>query len=394
MNARNNHSICAMCGVCLILTALAPRVFAQYAIYTNKTGWFDPDGSRNARFSVVEAAACAAGDGGVVYIGAGTYREAMTIDWPVTLRAEGGMVTLGTTLPAPSSLRVISYNTHLFGDAVPSENCADDERATYFATHAGYQNWTEQTDVLALQEVWDNDYEAEISGDSGYYDKFYGKNKNGATQHSGLLMLTRQQMYNKVQTSYSDKEGWDWFANKGFLQATIYKDGYYIGIFNTHTQADEYVETRRKQMLQLANAVKTYRANNPTHPVIVLGDFNVIGESGEYHGNMSDTMGGTGATRDGMINYFCTDDLYACTSCADNEFRQHFDSDTDEFWRLDYALYAPSEDGRVELIPTGYSVEKWKVPDGEPDVECGDTVTDEISDHFGVLMEFDIHSVF
>ncbi|MCG3132709.1 MAG: hypothetical protein FLDDKLPJ_03575 [Phycisphaerae bacterium] len=390
MNAhRSKKLLNAACPAMLLISTLPAA--AQSVMYTNKSGWFDPDGTRSRRFSVIEAAACAAGDGGIVRMNAGTYREAMRIDWALRMEAENGRVTIGSTLPT-TKLRVISYNTHLWGDALIGENCADDERAGYFGTLAHHENTVEQTDVLGMQEIWDDDYAYQIQGDSNYSYRFFGNTHDGAIQHSGLLLLSRHELFNTAQTGYDDKEGWDWFANKGFIQATINKDGYWIGVFNTHTQADDYEDTRRKQLEQLADAIRDYRNANPTHPVLVMGDFNVIGESSEYHGNMSDAMGGRGAQRDGMMNVYCTDDLYACTSCGDNEFRQHFDSDTDEFWRLDYILYSPSRDGRVDIVPTRYEVLKWQVPDGEPDVECGDTVTREISDHYGVLMEFDLHS--
>lgn len=376
-------------GGMMVLGATVPAS-AQYVIYTNKKGWFNPDGTSSRRFSVIEAAACAAGDGGVVRMNAGTYREAMRIDWGLRMEAQDGMVTIGSTLPR-TKLRVITYNAHLWGDALIGENCDDDDRAGYFGTLAYHENAVEQTDLLGMQEIWDDDYAYQIQSDSNYSYRFFGKEHDGATQHSGLLLLSRHELYNTDQTSFDDKAGFDWFANKGFIQATIYKDGYAIGVFNTHTQADDYEDIRRKQMEQLAGAIRDYRGANPTHPVIVMGDFNVIGETSEYSGNMSDAMGGIGAQRDGMMNFYCTDDLYACTSCGDNEFRQHFDSDTEEFWRLDYILYSPSVDGRVDIVPTRYEVLKWQVPEGEPDVECGDTVTREVSDHYGVLMEFDLH---
>src|SRR5215467_11437487 len=71
----------------------------------------------------------------------------------------------------------------------------------------------------------------------------------------------------------------DCLASKGFMGVTVSKDGFSIRVYTTHTQASnnsDAVRARESQIAQLADSINSYRATHPSHPVIVMGDFNVI----------------------------------------------------------------------------------------------------------------------
>jgi hypothetical protein len=127
--------------------------------YVNTIGHASPDLNDLLKpFHMIEAAACALPDGGVIDVQSGNYREpGLVIDQPVTVTAHGGVAVLGVLPAASTTFRVASYNTHLFGDnLVPTfggEIWEDDERAVdigdWFAEHEpGF-------DLVGFQELWD-----------------------------------------------------------------------------------------------------------------------------------------------------------------------------------------------------------------------------------------------
>src|SRR5690242_1599278 len=103
-------------------TMLAPALLlaaagaAQAQLYVNKPGSFDPSGLASQPFSSIRGAACIITSGATMAIGPGTYREAVTISEPMTLSATGLPVTIGQMTAQSTSLRIVTYNTHLFGN--------------------------------------------------------------------------------------------------------------------------------------------------------------------------------------------------------------------------------------------------------------------------------------
>lgn len=304
-----------------------------------------------------------------------------------------GLVEISPVAAARTTFSAVSYNTHLFGDSAAGlKQWMDDERAAYIGDVLAAEN----PDIVGLNEVWDGDHLDDMLNGSWFF-WLYGDANGPHPSHSGLLMMSDLPLFNPAQVNYPDGVGWDFFANKGFLRATVIKDGFGIGVFVTHTQAgngDSEVSKRLDQLAQLSAAISAYRIQNPTHVVIAMGDLNVDGLTGmgsEYITNMRPVFNVPGIVqaRDTAPNTPFAPDADLCTSCHDNELHEYFDgggSDT----RLDYFLYCDSFDGLTRVIPRVYERRRYQIPAQFPPLSHDGLTTRTLSDHDGLYGEFEL----
>src|SRR5262249_13450571 len=154
----------------------------------------------------------------------------------------------------------------------------------------------EGADVVGLQEVWDVALAAAIIQRAGYPYYFYDNRREDIYDvlNSGLLLLSKHPISNVTETFYIDEvsptgcgvlnpvcpllhplDPWkcvticksylDAWASKGFVQATVIKDGFQLGIFITHTQAEHHSDAkqaRRRQLEQLGSQIWKYHVEN------------------------------------------------------------------------------------------------------------------------------------
>jgi endonuclease/exonuclease/phosphatase family metal-dependent hydrolase len=381
-----------MIAPALLLLVSAGAAEAQ--VFVNKPGFFDPSGAASQPFSSIHGAACSMSAPGTMAIGPGIYQEAVTLSEPMVLQATGLPVTIGQMSLQGTSLRVISYNCHLFGhEEIPGiPRWLDTARAPYIGNVIN----DDGADIVALEEVWEPDFFNTIAAFSGYPHGFYAGNIGAFPRvlNSGLAVYSPYPIQNPVQFEYDTVNGssFDSLATKGFTQSTITKDGFSIGFFSTHTQsgnAGNDISARAAQLNQLAVAVLIYRSLHPTHPVIIVGDFNVEGETVEHFITMRNAMWGTAHTRDGLRNLPCTSESW-CTSCQSNQLNHYFNPDSQDT-RLDYVLYADSQDGTVEIVPRRYERMEFQIPTGFPALSHDGLTTRDLSDHYGVMMDFELH---
>ncbi|MCC7389301.1 MAG: endonuclease/exonuclease/phosphatase family protein [Phycisphaerales bacterium] len=386
----HNMRAAGMIGMIGAISAIAGSAAAQ--INVSKTGVFDPDGTLSNPFSVVHAALCAAPNNADLRINGGIYRETGAFTQPASLTGANGEVVIGQLGAQRTTLSVLTYNTHLFGDQLlGAETYMDAERTGYI----GEVLATEQADIVGLQECWDSELWIPLLIRLSFegYTGFYGDQRDDDLDvlHSGLAIHAKGVLQHTQQGFFGSERGEDAFASKGFLSATIEKDGFRIAVFNTHTQAGDgeaNEEVRFEQMLQLGFTVQGWRFANPSDVVIVMGDFNVPGETGEYSAFMAGAMAVSG-TREGGPNFHCSADSFACTSCAENELKQYFGGSGSK--RLDYILYAPSFDGSVDIVPVALERREYQVPAGEPDLCDNGWCIRDLSDHYGLLMQFELN---
>ncbi|MFA6045191.1 MAG: endonuclease/exonuclease/phosphatase family protein, partial [Phycisphaerales bacterium] len=181
-------------------------------------------------------------------------------------------------------------------------------------------------------------------------------------------------------------------------QQTVTKGNFPIGVFITHTQSGDSsgdASTRASQFSQLSVSINLYRALNPTHPIIVMGDFNASDSSAEYTSNMLSSLGNIAHTGDVAVNRTVNSDGTQCTTCANNVIRQAFGGSGNS--RIDYILYGYSADGHVRLIPKRYDVRTPRAANAisgagwDPESFSDFTLTTTLlSDHEAIYAEFDL----
>ncbi|MFO1499874.1 MAG: endonuclease/exonuclease/phosphatase family protein, partial [Verrucomicrobiota bacterium] len=372
-------------------------------------------------------------EGGTVSISPGVYRETVVLDTSATLVAPSGGVVIGdltTGIATTSSFQLLTWNTHLFGDTLLAPTWKDAERAEqigdYLARHFS------ELDLVSLCEVWDEDFfvgdwSGAIQPRSGYSNwMMYTEIQTGTVPcissvpiiggvfdeaagivslprfiHSGLALLAKHPLDDQHRVHYEACEGKcpgksespDCLASKGFMAATVVKDGFRIRIYDTHTQAgyaSDYIEARQKQVAQLAGDIAAFRSGHPDHVILVMGDMNVIGEDPAGH-NTSDynflrdqfgALGGRDAARHAANVSIYNDFSLGHTLTSANALALHFDPPHDE--RLDYIWYFASLDGKSTLYPL--HVERL-MPRGRS-LEGDNLRTEELSDHYPITANF------
>lgn len=412
-------------SILLVIGSLTAN--AQDVIYVTKSGIPDPDGSASKPYHVVESgiARTLTSSATTVKIGPGKYYETFTVGTPVTLEANGGVVTIGKLdYQASTMLEIITVNIHIAGDTI-MPSWADCLRAGGIADFI--KALVTKPDLVAFQELWDDDFfkggdcdgleeilngqrPVEILRDSEYPYGRHGKRVFAGLGlgNSGLAIMSEYPLSGWKQKEWT-REGGDRAMAKGFIRSTITKDGFSIGLFNLHTKAEDDImdhNIRWQQLRQLVRAVNNYRDNHPDHVVFVMGDFNIKGESCEYYESLIGWMAsanGKDADRNSpgfIVDSNHRDHRKQWTSDDSNLLSFYFDSV--ENGRLDYIFYIPSLDGSIEVLPTGVDVLPFRGQDylvctsriidplGAPWCVVPYTyrVTNESSDHWSVRGQF------
>ncbi len=403
----------------LSLILLSSISKAQSEIHVDRNGSAVPDSSATRPYQLLKAGVCRGWSNGKIVIRPGVYNETLTIKDPMTLRASGPAI-IGQVAGKPNTkLRILSYNTHLFGDegAGLFPRFADRARAAYIADMVRLEN----ADVVGLQEVWDEELADAIVQRAGYPYHYYNNDHHEVDDflNSGLLLLSKYPLVNPSLTFYQDEVSisdcevldpfclfknptnplkclpdprkcipyLDGFSSKGFLQATVFKDGFQIGIFVTHTQAEHHnkgVDARRKQLEQLGSRIRQYQMGNPGAEVIMMGDLNVIAGSEDYFNSLLLHTG----LRDIFSNLAPCPDISLDQATCDykrNDLARHFDNtafDCDNK-RLDYVLYSHGK--AFDVLPVKQEVRRYQAETSDD----GKTMRD-LSDHYGVAAELSL----
>jgi hypothetical protein len=380
----------ALAACALLITSTA---VAQDDVYVTKAGSPAPTGTLSDPYQLVEAGIVRTmtSPASTVQIAAGKYYETFTTDTPCILKATGGTVTIGKLdYQASTTLEIITLNTHLAGDQWFMPSWQDYERADDIADFFGGPNPT--PDVVGFQEIWDEDLFFGGDGANGIRPRsgyLYGDHgDDGWPANSGCALMSKFPLADFVQVEWGDCSGVDCGANKGWVQATIVKDGFSIGMFNLHADADadeDDVEARFNQMVQLKNAVNSYRTAHPSHVGFVMGDFNIYGEETEYSATLTPQVGIGAGGRDADRNApgFVFGSSEQWTVCDCNPLAMYFDDETVS-GRLDYIFYFPSLDGSVEVIPMSVEV----LPFIGRTLTEDDLTTSQSSDHWSVYGQF------
>lgn len=370
----------------LLITSLT---VAQSVIYVNQTGAAAPTGTSAKPYHLIEAGVCKAEFNQTILIRAGNYNERLLINRHVRLNASGGNVVIGRVANKPqTTLKVLTYNTHLFGDEALNRapQFVDKRRARLFAKKIR----NEDAEVIGLTEVWDEELAALLmrSVRDAFPFSYYSNEHHEYNDilNSGLLLLSRIPLSNEALYFYTVESGGDAWASKGFINATVEKDGFEFGIFLTHTQAwngPDAVTAREKQLRQLRATISNYRLFHPNAEIIAMGDFNVIG--GLHLSYYNDKFLPIMDLKDAFVNAPCyheKQDKFRYTYHQQNDLVQIFDPPGSNE-RLDYVLYSHAQ--AFTLLPLKAVVKRYRV--SHP-INKNGKLSNDLSDHYGVWVEF------
>lgn len=203
---------------------------------------------------------------------------------------------------------------------------------------------------------------------------------------SGLAILSRFPIRAKLDVYDKLGVGFDKFARKAFVSAAlVLPDGVVVRIVNTHLQSDDRSVQpelmRAVRQLQLGE-LRAHLAMLPPDPLIVCGDFNVVGGSEEHADivadwmnlNLHDIVGGS----EPFTSSPAENDMLRCNDAAARPER------------LDHIFIATPTRWNVRLLETPVRILDRPLS-GVPNApgKCGAGVRAFASDHFGLGAAFE-----
>jgi len=223
-------------------------------------------------------------------------------------------------------------------------------------------------DFIGFQETFTKK-SAPLKEIEGYPYMAEGPQKKGIKiLHSGLLFISKFPILETATLAFSKCSGMDCFARKGVLWSKVLVPGFgTINVFLTHANAGSNESVKMHQLIEAAQFIDQKRGDRPT---IFLGDFNLTPGSDYYH-YVRYVMG----LDDALDLYLkehperATDPSFIYTVRIGKKFYKR---------RIDYFFL---QDGLQSSIYTkNYQVIMNKI-DG-----------DKLSDHFGVLGDFELRN--
>jgi len=140
-------------------------------------------------------------------------------------------------------------------------------------------------DLLCLQEVFDEDARAAlVRALRPTHPHQVEKVHDGdwLNEDSGLVIASRWPLSPPTFEEWNASRGWDRWADKGVVRVRVRVGRRRLTVFNLHMQSDtrrvgEAAYVRRAQVRQL-----THFVGRPRGPSLIVGDFNVPGDTPEY----------------------------------------------------------------------------------------------------------------
>ena len=288
--------------------------------------------------------------------------------------------------------RILTYNTHLFGDPLAIEGIKfpvfeDAVRAERIAERIVENG----ADIVGLTEVWDDNLAKKIvdAVNPAYPNSWRPPNGGiGLLLGNGLLVLTRATTTLDISIfeSFSDLAGPDYFSYKGFAVFTSQPQGSAATLKGvlTHTQAaypeDPYTSVRLDNFRQIASSVTPNQDLN-----FIFGDLNTIAEEGEQPTREYDSMLQILAKEDAYRTVFPDIESHPGLTFdvpANNLARKFNPDEPDAQQRLDYVLYC----SEANAAPTAARVlTDWTFETGGR--------TWNLSDHYPLELTFDLEAL-
>ncbi len=403
-----------------LATAVLPLTIPAATKYVDDYGSFKPDGSADAPYKYLKQAAANTAAQDTIAMYSGNYQESR-LSAPRKYTSSGiGIARIeNRELVRKTVFNATHLNCHLSYCGSFIDNWADETRAQKIAESSFGLADDERPDFQGFCEIWsDWAFDSYInSGTHAYYSMVYGQQgtlQANDFEHSGLAMRSNFAVSLYEQHVYTEQVSPDSYAHKGWLSGTLTKDGITIHVIVTHTQANDDQasrDARAAQLVQLQTYIVNYRQSHGHIPVIVMGDFNVVGdgrfitdkgtvqsaEYPEFASKMRNGGSGNCFALDAAMNIvgglplYLAEDYTYFTSV--NTLVDYFNPEHNPSWdgRLDYFLCYDSADGKVSVIPNKYRVVAL-FSESIDEYVCSNLnyrhVDSNLSDHYAIYGQF------
>ncbi|KAL1917651.1 uncharacterized protein VTP21DRAFT_4044 [Calcarisporiella thermophila] len=195
-------------------------------------------------------------------------------------------------------VKILSHNVFLFYKNI-YPRWGQDHRAREIAK----ANFIDGHDVVIFQEMFEKSatnilqkdlkvkypYQTAVTGRSkGDWDATSGNWCKLCPASGGVAVASKHKIVERRQHVFNQGCGWDYYANKGFAYVKIERNGRFMHVIATHTQADDdrcsgnkARDVRTTQFEEIRDYVKNLKIPKE-EPIFIGGDMNVDKSSGEY----------------------------------------------------------------------------------------------------------------
>ena len=313
-----------------------------------------------------------------------------------------------TSAAETGAVRVMTWNVHLFGKSTfgLGGTFADDLRRVEFIIDELAQLAKEGVDVVALQEVWDDDLADELIARAGFPHAASGRDRSlrGDVERtflgSGLLILSQYPLERIEQVAFAATEGYDSFTSKGILVCDVKLAGRSLGLVATHLHAGggELTEENRKKQIAVIGAAidaRERKAGGLARPYLIAGDFNTSREVPARHANLLKVLGGEGRSAvDVWQAAQQTEPESGVTAASFNTLRRFFNEGRSSAGHsIDYILMRADGAGEQPFAVRCARVRRFVLGEGEtpfgenPEADGSTSPVVDLSDHLAVEVE-------
>ena len=182
-----------------------------------------------------------------------------------------------------SNIKILSYNIRLY-QGLPHQIVVGFKEKPRKRMIIEYLR-NSDADVIGLQEVWaDKQKVLFIEALKVEYPYSYCHITKFWYQGSGLLILSKFPLFDQRAIYFKDLSETKWYSSKGLLSVQVeVEEGRRLSIINIHPQSGE---TEKRTNSRLSNFNQIYdlitEVNDFNNPIILLGDYNVMGRTKEY----------------------------------------------------------------------------------------------------------------
>lgn len=235
------------------------------------------------------------------------------------------------------SFNVLTLNTWM----IPIQGKLPNERAKLIGENIS------DFDLVFLQEAFTRKGRKIIKKNAS--QKFTGQYiyQTGNILGSGLYNLSKFKVLKKKFMPFFNCRSIQCAASKGVLYTQVkLPNGFIVDTFNTHLQA--YQKDARIRVKQLKQTMKFINSvNNGTHPILFVGDFNIVASTNEYSVLNNYLIGYT----DTWLDFRASDAGFTWNPDINN-WAKYDENESVQKQRIDYILVKDGKNLKWNVIGT------------------------------------------
>lgn len=278
------------------------------------------------------------------------------------------VVVYSLSAVATTTVNVLTLNTWM----IPFQGKMAHERANLIGKNVS------EFDLVFLQEAFRSNLRHQIKTTASKKFSDLYVYQTGNLLGNGLYNLSKFIITKKVFMPFFHCGGVQCAASKGILYMQVkLNNGYVIDTFSTHLQA--YQKNAKIRSRQLKQGMKFInKMNSGAHPVLLVGDFNIIASTREYSVLNQYLIG----YKDTWLDFRASDNGFTWNPDI-NTWGNYDDNESTQHQRIDYIFVKDGKNLRWNILETNVLFKHAYNTQSGPMF---------LSDHFGLNAKIELES--